>query len=214
MQATSCTISRLGVNTSTKERNPNSESDLLVVQRVLAGDTDAFSTLVNKYQNRVYSAILNYVFAPDDAMDITQEAFVKAYSNLSRFNSSSSFYTWIYRIAINTAIDWLRKRKNRKVDSLDDTKYTQVGFEPVSKDRMSDPDHVLDKNETQRQLRAAISMLTHKLRGVLVLHDVEGLSQIEIANILNIPVGTVKSRISRARAELKKILQKQGSDLL
>jgi len=214
MQSASCTISRLGVNTSIKERNPNSESDILVVEKVLAGDTDAFSALVHKYQNRVYSAVLNYVYAPDEALDITQETFVKAYTSIHRFNSSSSFYTWIYRIAINTAIDWLRKRKNRKVESLDDLKFTEIGFEPESRDPDSDPERVLDKNETERMLRVAISMLTHKLRGVLVLHDVEGLSQEEIASILKIPVGTVKSRISRARAELKGILQKQGSDVL
>ncbi len=214
MQSASCTISRLGVNTSIKERNPNSESDILVVEKVLAGDTDAFSALVHKYQNRVYSAVLNYVYAPDEALDITQETFVKAFTSIHRFNSSSSFYTWIYRIAINTAIDWLRKRKNRKVESLDDLKFTEVGFEPESRDPDSDPERVLDKNETERTLRAAISMLTLKLRGVLVLHDVEGLSQEEIAGILKIPVGTVKSRISRARAELKSILQKQGSDVL
>jgi len=202
------------VNTSIKERNPNSESDILVVEKVLAGDTDAFSALVHKYQNRVYSAVLNYVYAPDEALDITQETFVKAYTSIHRFNSSSSFYTWIYRIAINTAIDWLRKRKNRKVESLDDLKFTEIGFEPESRDPDSDPERVLDKNETERMLRVAISMLTHKLRGVLVLHDVEGLSQEEIASILKIPVGTVKSRISRARAELKGILQKQGSDVL
>jgi RNA polymerase sigma-70 factor, ECF subfamily len=214
MQGAGCTISRLGENTSTKERITNSESDILVVEKVLAGDTDAFSSLVHKYQNRVYSAVLNYVYSPDEAMDITQETFVKAYTSLHRFNSSSSFYTWIYRIAINTAIDWLRKRKNRKVESLDDLKFTEVGFEPESKDMDSDPEKMLNKNELERTLRAAISMLTLKLRGVLVLHDVEGLSQEEISTILKIPVGTVKSRISRARAELKNILQKQGSDVL
>lgn len=214
MQGASCTISRLGVNTSTKERNPNTESDIMVVERVLAGDTDAFSILVHKYQDRVYSATLNYVYSPEEALDVTQDTFVKAYTNLHRFNSSSSFYTWIYRIAINTAIDWLRKRKNRKVDSLDDLKFTEVGFEPESKDLDSNPEHVLNKNEIERNLRAAIGMLTLKLRNVLVLHDVEGLSQDEISVILKIPVGTVKSRISRARAELKKILQKQGGIVL
>lgn len=210
MQSASCTITGLGVSTGTQERNPNIESDVIVVERVLAGEPDAFSLLVRKYQDRIYSAVLNYVYAPDEAMDITQETFVKAYVNLHRFNSSSSFYTWLYRIAINTAIDWLRKRKNRKVESLDDAKYTEVGFEPEAKDMDSDPERVLTRNENERLLRSAISKLTHKLRGVLVLHDVEGLSQEEIAGILKIPVGTVKSRISRARIELKNILQKQG----
>ncbi len=107
------------------------ESDQAVVEQVIKGDLDAFSTLVNKYQDRVYSAVLNYVRNPEDAVDITQEAFVKAYSNLKRFNAGSAFYTWLYRIAINASIDFLRKRKNRIVDSLDDDRYAEVGFEPV-----------------------------------------------------------------------------------
>lgn len=214
MRGASCTISGLGVKTYTKERNPNTEADILVVEKVLAGDTDAFAVLVEKYQSRVYSAALGYVYSPDEALDIAQDTFVKAYTNLHKFSSNSSFYTWIYRIAVNTAIDWLRKRKNRKVDSLDDDRFSEVGFEPVAKDLDYDPEEVLEKNEFHRTLRAAVAKLTLKLRSVIILHDIEGLSQEEVAAVLKIPVGTVKSRVSRARAELKKILQKQGGNLL
>jgi len=189
-------------------------TDQAVVDRVLKGDAEAFSVLVDKYQDRVYSAVLNYVSNRDDAVDITQEAFVKAYSNLRSFNSGSAFYTWLYRIAINAAIDFLRKRKGKSADSLDDEKYLEAGFEPVSKDASSDPESMFTRGERARALKAAMSRLSEKLRRVIVLHDVEGLSQEEVAEILRVPVGTVKSRISRARAELRYILSKQMGELV
>ncbi len=188
------------------------QTDQAVVKKVLAGDTDEFSTLVNRYQDRIYSVALNYVSNPDDAMDVAQETFLKAYSNLGRFDSASAFYTWLYRIAVNTAIDFLRKRKSRPADSLDDEKYTEVGFEPESKDRAIDPEEVAAQREQAQILRKAISMLSDKLRTVIILHDVEGLSQEEVADILKIPLGTVKSRVSRARAELRRILRKTMGD--
>ena len=150
----------------------------------------------------------------DDAVDITQEAFVKAYTKLRSFNSGSAFYTWLYRIAINAAIDYLRKRKTRPEDSLDDEKYTDVGFEPVSHDPGADPEKVVIRGEQIRVMRKAISSLSDKLKSAVVLHDVEGLSQEEVAEILKVPVGTVKSRVSRARAELRYLLRKYAGELL
>lgn len=201
-------------HTQTMERGIHSASDRDVVEQVLAGNVDAFSVLVKRYQDRIYSAALNYVSSPEDAVDIAQETFVKAYSKLRTFDSASAFYTWLYRIAINTAIDHLRKRKSRPADSLDDDKFTEIGFEPETKDPTSDPERVLARNEQARMLRQAISSLSEKLRSVVVLHDVEGLSQEEVAEILKVPVGTVKSRVSRARAELRYLLQKQLGEAL
>lgn len=189
-------------------------TDQAVVERVLGGDMDAFSILVSKYQDRVYSAVLNYVANRDDAADITQDTFVKAYSKLATFNSGSAFYTWLYRIAVNAAIDFIRKRKSRPADSLDDNKYTEVGFEPVSHDMSTDPERVVVSSEQAHMLRNAIAKLSDKLRMALVLYDVEGLSQEEVAQVLNVPVGTVKSRVSRARAELKYLLSKQMGETL
>lgn len=190
------------------------ETDQAVVRRVLKGDVDAFSALVNRYQDRIYSVALNYVSNPEDAVDVTQDAFLKAYTKLRTFDSASSFYTWLYRIAINTAIDFIRKRKSRPVDSLDDERYAEAGFEPVSKDPASDPEKVAARTEQAGVLRAAIGSLSDKLRAVVVLHDVEGLSQEEVAEILKVPVGTVKSRVSRARAELRDLLRKQLGEAL
>lgn len=191
----------------------NGTTDQAIVKQVLAGDTDAFSVLVDRYQDRIYSAVLNYVYNPEDAVDVSQEAFVKAYSKLRSFDSASAFYTWLYRIAVNTAIDFLRRRRSRVTESLDDEKFTEVGFEPASKDASADPEQVLARGEQAKALRAAISNLSEKLRSVIILHDVEGLSQEEVAEILKVPVGTVKSRVSRARAELRCLLRKQVGEL-
>lgn len=196
------------------DRGINGTTDQAIVKRVVDGDVDAFSLLVEKYQDRIYSAVLNYVGNPEDAVDVSQDAFIKAYSKLKSYDSAAAFYTWLYRIAINTAIDFLRKRKARPSDSLDDDKYTEVGFEPVSKDSGTDPEKVAVRGEQAYVLRNAISLLSEKLRGVIVLHDVEGLSQEEVAEILAVPVGTVKSRVSRGRAELRYLLRKQLGEVL
>lgn len=189
-------------------------SDQAIVDQVRMGDVEAFGVLVDKYQDRIYSAIRNYVSNPDDAVDIAQDAFVKAYSKLGSFDASSAFYTWFYRIAINTAIDYLRKRKSRPTDSLEDEKFTAVGYEPISTDLRADPLSVATVSEQKAVLRSAIDRLSRKLKPVLVLHDIEGLSQDEVAEILQIPVGTVKSRISRARSELRELLKGQLVDIL
>lgn len=188
-------------------------TDQAIVERVLEGDVEAFGVLVDRYQDRIYSAVRNYVSNPDDATDIAQDAFVKAYSKIRSFDAGSAFYTWLYRIAVNTAIDYLRKRKSRPTDSLEDEKFTEIGFEPASRDVRTDPERVATASEQKAVLRSGIDRLSHKLRSVLVLHDVEGLSQEEVAEILKIPVGTVKSRVSRARAELRSLLERQLGDV-
>lgn len=198
----------------TTVRGMDGISDQKVVDQVLAGDMDAFAILVERYQNRIYSAVLNYVYNTDDAVDITQEAFVRAYTKLRSFTSGSTFYTWLYRIAINAAIDFLRKRKSKPLDSLDDPRFAELGFEPVAPDGSSSPEKLAVRGEQSRIMRAAISSLSDKLRMAVVLHDVEGLSQEEVAEILQIPVGTVKSRISRGRAELRQLLSDYVGDLL
>jgi len=208
-----CTLNRIGLLLA-KECRMNGITDKAVVEQVIKGDVDAFSILVRRYQDRLYSVALNYVYNPEDAVDVVQESFVKAYTKLHGFDSASAFYTWLYRIAINTAIDFLRKRKSRYADSLDDEKYSEIGFEPESKDPAVDPEKVAARHEQARNLKNAIAKLSEKLRTVTILHDVEGLSQEEVAGILKVPVGTVKSRVSRARAELRSILRKQVGELM
>lgn len=190
-----------------RERGMSGETDQAVIQRVRSGDPEAYSVLVDRYQDRIYSVVRSYVYNHEDALDIVQDTFVKAYQKLRTFDSASAFYTWLYRIAINTSIDSLRKKKTRSVDSLDDDRFKEVGFEPMSKDPSIDPERVAVRAERAAILRNAVASLSHKLRAVAVLHDVEGLSQEEVAEILKIPVGTVKSRVSRARSELKYLLR-------
>ncbi len=180
-------------------------SDQAIVEQVKQGNAEAFGLLVRKYQDRIYSTILHYTNSVDEAADLAQETFVKAYSGLARFNGKSAFYTWLYRIAVNTAIDHLRKKPSVRVDSLDDDRYREAGFEP-SAGRSSDPVHVLANSEERRLLGEAISSLSEKLRSAIILHDIEGLSQEEIAAVLKCPVGTVKSRVSRARCEIRAML--------
>ena len=170
--------------------------------------------LVEKYQDRIYSAVLNYVYDREDAIDVTQEAFIKAYAKLKTFRAGSSFYTWIYRVAVNAAIDFLRKRKTRYSVSLDDDKFTEIGFEPVSTNSAYDPEKVVINVEQATVLRKAIATLPEKLRVAIVLYDVEGLSQEEVAEILDVPIGTVKSRVSRARADLRHKLSRYAGELL
>ena len=180
-------------------------SDEAIVERVKSGDTDAFGLLVRKYQDRVYSTIANYVSSMEEAADLAQETFVKAFFALGRFHGTSAFYTWLYRIAVNTAIDHLRKRPAVRVDSLEDDGFKEVGFEPAA-GRSADPQHTLAIKEQRRVVGQAIASLSEKLRTALILHDVEGLSQEEVAEILGCPIGTVKSRVSRARSELRAML--------
>jgi len=206
------TLDPIGISL-TGELRMGGETDQAVVERVIRGDANAFSVLVDKYQDRIYSVALNYVSNPEDAVDVAQETFLKAYTKIRTFDSASAFYTWLYRIAINTAIDFLRKRKSRPVESLDDEKFTELGIEPVSRDLAADPEAVAVRSEQARMLRKAISSLSDKLKTVIVLHDVEGLSQEEVAEILKIPVGTVKSRVSRARGELRYLLRRQMGEL-
>jgi len=180
-------------------------SDESIVELVKNGDAEAFGLLVHKYQDRIYSTILNYVSSIEDASDLAQETFVKAYSAMHRFQGTSAFYTWLYRIAINTAIDHLRKRPGVRVDSLEDDRFQEVGFEPAA-GPSADPQHALATKEERKILKQAIGLLSEKLRTALILHDIEGLSQEEVAAVLDCPVGTVKSRVSRARCELRAIL--------
>lgn len=212
MQSLACAIEETRTAVK-KDCGMSGVTDQAIVERVIGGDVDSFGILVQRYQDRIYSTALNYVGNPDDAVDITQETFVKAYSKLLSFSSTSSFYTWVYRIAINTAIDFLRKKRGKPMESLEDDRFTEVGFEPASRDLAADPERVLVQHEQRRALRTAIGSLSEKLRSVIVLHDVEGLSQEEVAEILHVPIGTVKSRVSRAREELRYLLRKQLGEI-
>ncbi len=175
------------------------EVDQLLVERVQKGDKKAFDVLVGKYQHKIISLISRYVSDHSEAQDVAQEAFIKAYRALKRFRGDSAFYTWIYRIAINTAKNHLvaqgRRPPQSDVDAQDAEQY-QV--DTRLKDRGS-PEHELLREEIEQTIHSAISDLPDDLRVAITLREMEGMSYEEIATSMDCPIGTVRSRIFRAR---------------
>ena len=183
-----------------------------LVQRARQGDEDSFAALVEQNQGRIYNLALRMVGNPDDAAELCQEAFLNAWKGLGKFQGDSSFATWLYRLASNVCIDFLRKEKRRSTlsmtVSLDDDGEQQQADLP---DERFSP-HVEAARGARREiLRAGVATLSEEHRKVLILRELEGLSYGEIAQILGLEEGTVKSRIARARLALRKYLIKSGN---
>jgi RNA polymerase sigma-70 factor (ECF subfamily) len=172
--------------------------DAPLIAATLAGDSAAFGRLVGLYQDRLYNSLLRVVGSADDAADVVQDAFVQAYVKLDTFRGSSAFYTWLYRIAFNLAIS--RARRERKTTSLDTLK-TAAGAEPV--DGQPAPEANLEQNEQVAMVHAALAQLSTEYRTILVLREIDGCRYEQIAEILGLPVGTVRSRLFRARLALR-----------
>lgn len=182
----------------------NDTNDAELIQRVLAGDGAAYRPLVERYQNRVHAMVYGVVRNPEDARDIVQNAFVKAYRNLSGFRIESSFYTWIYRIAMNLAIDHVRKTKRRKTTGFDEA----IGARDddgamLEVHHEESPQRALQRKELQTRILAALDTLTEEHREIILLREVEGLSYKEIADAMGVPEGTVMSRLFYARKKLQ-----------
>jgi RNA polymerase sigma-70 factor (ECF subfamily) len=183
------------------------ENDQQLVQRVQAGDQSAFNLLVLKYQHRVLKLIGRFVSDQSEAQDVAQEAFLKAYRALGSFRGESAFYTWLYRIAINTAKNALVSQRRRPVDfDLDLQDPDQ--YERQAKLKEADtPEGVLLTDEIRAVVEEAMEQLPEDLRTAIVLRELEGLSYEEIAEAMDCPVGTVRSRIFRAREAIDKKLK-------
>ena len=183
------------------------EVDQLLVERVQKGDKKAFDVLVGKYQHKIISLITRYVSDHSEAMDVAQEAFIKAYRALPRFRGDSAFYTWLYRIAINTAKNHLvalgRRPPQSDVDASDAEQYS---IDTRLKDRGS-PEHELLREEIEDTIHQAISDLPDDLRVAITLREMEGTSYEEIATTMECPIGTVRSRIFRAREAIDQRLR-------
>lgn len=182
-----------------------------LVARARAGDQEAFERLVEENQNKVYSLALRLVGDREEAADLAQEAFLKAWQGLKSFQGESSFATWIYRLTTNVCIDYLRRQKRRQgveaAVSLDDE---DSGWaEPADWDQ--DPQRKLEQSERGRALALALEQLPEHQRRALVLRELSGLSYQEIGQALELDLGTVKSRIARARLALRKILISDGN---
>lgn len=182
-------------------------SDESLVGRVLHGDLDAFGVILSRHQHRIYSIAANFAANSDDASDLAQEIFLKAYRALPRFRGQSAFSTWLYRIAVNSCVDYVRRRARSGAVSLED------GVAAMVADSQLDPEQELARRQLRRDLARAISGLSLKLRTALILHDVEGLTHEEIARIAGCSVGTTKSRLFRAREEVRRRLEQLESEV-
>lgn len=179
--------------------------DRRLITECLTGQPDAFGQLVLRYQDRLYNSVYRVLDNPDDTLDVVQDAFINAYQSLDRFNGTSEFFTWLYRIAFNTAISL--KRKKRPVLSLDAGKPGESGVDPADPSESLQPGAELERADENRKLMAALAKLSVDHRTVLVLKDLEDQKYEEIAEIMNVPIGTVRSRLHRARAELRELLE-------
>jgi len=189
-----------------------SSVDSELVERVKAGDKQAFNILVQKYQHKLIKLISRYVHDQSEAMDVAQEAFIKAYRAMPKFRGDSSFYTWLYRIGINTAKNHLvsqgRRPPDNDIDAQDAERYD---IESRLKDHET-PEALARRDEVQRVVFEAIEELPEDLRTAITLRELEGLSYEDIAQAMDCPIGTVRSRIFRAREAIDKRLRPLLSD--
>ena len=176
--------------------------DARLIDQTLAGHSAAFGQLVQKYQDRLYNTVVHVAGNAEDAQDVVQEAFVQAFLKLDTFQRSSAFYTWLYRIAFNVAFS--QRRRRRPMLSVEHAQEVS-GLEPV--DNGDDPPERAERNERCRQVREAIEQLSEEHRMVLVLREIDGCCYETIAEILELPIGTVRSRLHRGRLQLREQLR-------
>ena len=189
----------------------NSQTDLQLIDATLSGNTEAFDELIRRYQDRLVHSLEHALNSSDDALDVAQQAFVLAWKKLHTFRRESAFYSWLYRIARNVAVSSIRqpKIKSGSLDHLQDA----AGFEPTDENSESAPEHALQQFEEIKLVQNALQEIPEEFRQPLVLKEIDGMSYEEIAKILDIPLGTVRSRIFRARQELIAKLQRLSKDL-
>jgi len=182
-----------------RARMSEAQVDQLLVERVQKGDKSAFDLLINKYQHRIVSLVSRYVSDHSEAQDVAQEAFIKAYRAMAKFRGDSAFYTWLYRIAINTAKNHLVALKRRPPASdIDAVDAEQYDMESRLKERGT-PENELMRDEIKRTVFDTIAELPDDLRTAIMLREMEGMSYEDIAVTMECPIGTVRSRIFRAR---------------
>ena len=174
-----------------------------LIESALAGNSSSFELLVTRYQDRLYTAMISVVGSADEAEDVVQETFIQAYLKLNTFQRNSRFFTWVYRIAFNYAL--ARRRRHRGHMSLDESREIS-GAEPTS--RVESPDARMSRSEDVSLVHQALAQLSEDHRSILVLREMEDMAYEEIADVLHISIGTVRSRLNRARSSLKQQLEK------
>ncbi len=186
---------------------PVNSNDQVLVERVKQGDKRAFDLLVLKYQHKIVNLVMRYVRDPSEAQDVTQEAFLKAYRAIPRFRGDSAFYTWLYRIAINTAKNHLVSLSRRPIEynlDLQDSEQNSISNKLRDDDT---PEGLLLRDELRQTMEDSVAALPEELRLAITLREAEGLSYEEIAQTMDCPVGTVRSRIFRAREAIDKSIK-------
>jgi RNA polymerase sigma-70 factor (ECF subfamily) len=190
-----------------RARMSEAQVDQLLVERVQQGDKHAFDLLINKYQHRIVSLVSRYVPDHAEALDVSQEAFIKAYRAIGKFRGDSAFYTWLYRIAINTAKNWLVAQKRRPPASdIDAADAEQYDIDSRLKDKGT-PELELMRDEIKEMVYDTIAQLPDDLRTAIMLREMEGMSYEDIALTMDCPIGTVRSRIFRAREAIDQKLR-------
>ena len=186
---------------------PEQVDEAELMKRARRGDMGAYDDLVKRYQERIYATVYHMTANHEDANDLAQEAFIKGFQALKSFKGGSSFYTWVYRIAVNKTINFLKQRKNKTQMSLDDIDF-QVEHNPDLVALISEktPRREISLTELQEKLNIAMQKLSEPHRLVVTLHDVQGLSHEEIAKIMNCNIGTVRSRLFYARQQMQAYL--------
>jgi RNA polymerase sigma-70 factor (ECF subfamily) len=181
--------------------------DQELVARVQKGDKSAFDLLVRKYQHKIAKLVSRYVYDRSEVEDVTQEAFIKAYRAMSGFRGESAFYTWLYRIAINTAKNYLVSQGRRLPSADMESEEAELTEEGGSLREIATPEHTALTGEIAETVMAAMKALPEDLRTAITLREIEGLSYDEIAAVMDCPIGTVRSRIFRAREAIDKELR-------
>jgi RNA polymerase sigma-70 factor (ECF subfamily) len=181
--------------------------DRRLITECLQGRTAAFGELVYRYQDRLFNTVYRLLDNADDAQDVVQDAFLNAYQSLDSFKGDSLFFTWLYRIAVNTAISM--RRKQRVALSMNAARDDAAGFEPVDDSPHGRPGHALEQAEDERRVQNALNRLSPEHQAVLIMKDMEGQKYETMAEVLGVPIGTIRSRLHRARVELRELLRRE-----
>ncbi len=179
--------------------------DARLISESLSGRSAAFGILVRRYQDRLYNTVYRLLGNSEDAQDVVQESFISAYQSLDSFKGDAKFFTWLYRIAMNAAISL--KRKKKATVSLETGSKHDLAIDPLDQSLDNQPGDAMERQEEEDRLQAALDKLSPEHKSVIVLKDIEDMKYEEIAEVLEVPIGTIRSRLHRARLELRDLLE-------